>query len=165
MTSGRAIASVGQSVVSVVAMPAKPVREGLFAASSEDGTVWLLGSECTKCARTAFPASELCPYCGSDRTQVSRLPSDGVVELCTLVRKSPPGYRGPTPYGLAVIRLTSDLLIVAPVETHEVLACGTRVRCGVREVGEDEEGNLLLAPCFRVLEVQPEASLMRVVGS
>ncbi len=93
------------------------------------------------------------------------LPQEGTIELCTVVRKSSPNYRGPTPYGLAVVRLTPDLVIIAKVDTQQVLAPGTAVRCMVQAVGEDDDGNVLLAPCFRPLHLQSEMERIRVAGS
>lgn len=146
-------------------MRAKPVREGLFVSNAETGAVSLLGSQCSQCSHVAFPSSTVCPYCGSDSPRLIPLPETGRIELCTLVRKPSAGYRGPVPYGLAVIRLLDDLLIVAPVETNQVLTPGTPVRCGIWEVGEDDEGNRLLAYCFRPLETELDARMVRVASS
>ncbi|MCX8072906.1 MAG: OB-fold domain-containing protein [Candidatus Binatia bacterium] len=133
-------------------MAAKPVREGLFDVDPASGCVSLLGSECNDCTRLAFPATDSCPYCGAESVKVVRLPSRGEVELCTVIRKAPPGYNGPVPYGLAVVRLMEDLLVIAPVETEHVLERGTPLVCALREVGCDEQGAPLFAYCFRAAD-------------
>ncbi|GIW43367.1 MAG: hypothetical protein KatS3mg077_0649 [Candidatus Binatia bacterium] len=142
-------------------MRVRPVREGLFVTDSSSGEVCLLGSECRECATLAFPASDYCPYCGGFSTRVTRLPRQGVVELCTVVQRPSAGYAGPLPYALAVVRLCEDLKIIAPIATGQMVPPGTRVECALQEVGKGDDGAILASYCFRACageEKQPALS-------
>ena len=71
-----------------------PVKAGLFTLADGSDDVQLLGSRCGECARVAFPAQSLCPYCGSEACAPTALSRAGVVEVCTTVVNRPPGYEG-----------------------------------------------------------------------
>lgn len=57
----------------------------------------LIGSRCTDCAATTFPAQARCPKCSGGNTEQVRLPRRGTVIAWT-TQGFPPGapYKGPT---------------------------------------------------------------------
>lgn len=117
-----------------------PIRDGLF--TVEDGTVRLIVGSCARCGSPHFPRTDCCPYCGGPVAE-DRLGPDAAVVLCTVVRRAPPGYAGPVPYGFGVIRLTGTRLeIVSRIAAADLGAVrpGDPGRLAVEEVpGPDGE--------------------------
>jgi uncharacterized OB-fold protein len=125
----------------------KPVREDLFTVN-DSGGVALIGGYCRVCSRRAFPYNEFCPYCGGRSIEKVTLSQRGILELCTVVRRPPPGYEGPVPYGLGVVHLPEGIAVVAPIVTRERLPSGTPVECTTLQAGTDESGQALLTYAF-----------------
>ncbi|MGA2519907.1 MAG: OB-fold domain-containing protein [Acidimicrobiales bacterium] len=88
---------------------AVPVRAGLF---TDTGTPHLLGSRCGACHNHAFPASDTCPYCSAEGTELVELSPAGTLWAWTAVTSAPPGYRGTVPYGFGVVELPEGLRVV-----------------------------------------------------
>ena len=117
---------------------APPIRPGLFVA--DDGDVRLVTGACDRCGAPHFPRTDSCPYCGGSVSE-RRLGPDGVVALATVVRRAPPGYAGPVPYGFGVVSLVGTRLeIVSRIAARDLDAVvpGTPVRLALEELpGED----------------------------
>ncbi len=60
-----------------------------------------------------FPLADVCPYTGADDVVAVDLPTTGRLWLWTVVTAAPPGYDGPVPYGLGIVRLDGVDLRVA----------------------------------------------------
>jgi uncharacterized OB-fold protein len=132
--------------------PVRPIREGLFV-TGEDGLRLVTGS-CDRCGEPHFPRTDSCPYCGSDAISERRLGPDGVVALSTVVRRPPPGYTGPVPYGFGVVRLAGTRLeIVSRIAARDLDAVGpgAPVRLALEEVPADD-GPPAAVWTFRVVE-------------
>ena len=125
-------AGVGSSTDAVL-----PVRRGLFTMGDDPR---LLGSECPGCAALHFPASDACPYCGVRPSIECELPSRGTLWAWTTVHISPPGYRGPVPFGFGVVELDGRIRVVSRLtETDsDLLRQGQAVHLVLTEVGEEE---------------------------
>lgn len=127
-----------------------PVRADLFEFVSGE-EIALSAARCGHCEKSFFPRLPLCPYCGGQRVEPLRLPSQAVVEWSTVVTAAPPGYSGPLPYGLGVVRSSGELRIIAPLLCSAPLAKGTPVRSVAWVVGQDEAGRDLVTYAFRPL--------------
>jgi uncharacterized OB-fold protein len=90
-----------------------------------------------------FPLAEVCPYTGADDVEAVELPDTGSLWLWTNVTAAPPGYDGPVPYGLGIVRLDGIDLYVAG-------------RLTVADVDELTEGQpMRLVPDLEVWAWQP----------
>ena len=89
--------------------PDRPIAEGLFEVGA-DGPRLLVG-RCERCDELHFPRTDTCPYCGSP-ARAERVGPRGHLRLFTVVRKAPPGYHGPVPFGFGVVALDGHRLEV-----------------------------------------------------
>ncbi|ODR25735.1 Zn-ribbon domain-containing OB-fold protein [Mycolicibacterium porcinum] len=87
-----------------------------------DAEPQLIGSRCTDCTATTFPAQPRCPRCSGANTSETLLPRRGTVIAWT-TQGFPPGapYKGPTgknfvPFGVGLVELTDDTGPVIRVE-------------------------------------------------
>ena len=103
--------------------------------------VTLLGGWSATSGRRHFPRAAVCPFTGADDVVPVDLPRSGTVWLHTIVHLAPPGYGGPTPYGLGIVELDGDPLLRFVTRLAGVdLARGTRVRLEGEELpGPDGE--------------------------
>ncbi len=129
-----------------------PVREGLFELAGGD-EIRLCASECNHCDRAFFPRAGLCPYCGETDVEPVLLDSQAAVIFSTVVSTPPPGFTGPVPFGLAVVRYGSGLELIAPLLCTSPLAKGAPVRSVAWVVGTSDHGAEIVTYAFRPLEV------------
>jgi uncharacterized OB-fold protein len=111
-------------------MTPDPIHAGLFA-RDEQGSPYLVGGRCARCARDHFPAQSTCPYCGAAGAEEVALPTTGRVWGWTAVLNPPPGYAGPVPFGFGVVELDGDgLRVITRLEAPDPagLEFGERVR-------------------------------------
>jgi len=128
-----------------------PIHEGLFVAA-ESG-VRLLTGLCNGCGEPHFPRTDACPYCGDTVTEHLAGP-DGVVVLSTVVRRPPPGYGGPVPYGFGIVRIGDTRLeVVTRLAARDPAAIppGTPVRLRTEEL-PGEDGSPTVTWTFRAVE-------------
>jgi uncharacterized OB-fold protein len=94
----------------------------------DDDGVTLLGGWSESSGFRHFPRAAVCPFTGADDVVPVDLPRTGTVWLQTTVNLAPPGYPGPTPYGLGIVELDGEplLRIVTRLEGDD-LGRGTRV--------------------------------------
>ncbi len=128
-----------------------PVREGLFELAGGD-EIRLCASKCNHCDRAFFPRAGLCPYCGETDVEPVLLDSQAAVIFSTVVSTPPPGFTGPVPFGLAVVRYGSGLELIAPLLCASVLAKGTPVRSVAWVVGTSDNGTEIVSFAFRPVE-------------
>ncbi|MGV0773152.1 Zn-ribbon domain-containing OB-fold protein [Mycobacterium syngnathidarum] len=120
----------------------------------------LIGSRCTDCAATAFPAQARCPRCSSAKTSEIQLPRRGTVIAWT-TQGFPPGapYKGPTgknfvPFGVGLVELTDDTGPVIRVEGRLTendptkLQFGMDVELTMIPFTTDEDGNEIVTFAF-----------------
>jgi uncharacterized OB-fold protein len=87
----------------------------------------LLGGHCAACSRRHFPASDACPWCGARDPDKVALSTTGTLWSWTAITAPPPGYDGPTPFGVGVVELPADGLRVV---TRLTVADPTALREG-----------------------------------
>ncbi|MFO1401407.1 MAG: OB-fold domain-containing protein [Steroidobacteraceae bacterium] len=125
-----------------------PFMPGIFRLDP-DGAAELIGSHCTPCARSQFPAATLCPACLAP-TQARSLGAHGHVYTYTVVRTKPP-LGLPAPYAVGYVDLVGcDLRVFALLDAAEPerLRIGAPVRLQVAALGHDGHGNACLRPLF-----------------
>ncbi|MUL80756.1 MULTISPECIES: Zn-ribbon domain-containing OB-fold protein [unclassified Mycolicibacterium] len=126
-----------------------------------DAEPQLIGSRCTDCTATTFPAQARCPKCSSAAVEVVRLPRHGTVIAWT-TQGFPPGapYKGAggkdfTPFGVGLVELTDDTGPVIRVEgrltenDHATLQFGMEVELTMIPFAIDEDGNELVTFAFQ----------------
>jgi uncharacterized OB-fold protein len=65
----------------------------------------------------------VCPYTGADDVEPVELPDTGSLWLWTAVTAAPPGYSGPVPYGLGIVKLDGiDLYVAGRLTVSDVSA-------------------------------------------
>ncbi|OLP03897.1 DNA-binding protein [Mycolicibacterium porcinum] len=126
-----------------------------------DAEPQLIGSHCTDCTATAFPAQPRCPKCSGGNTEQVHLPRRGTVIAWT-TQGFPPGapYKGPTgknfvPFGVGLVELTDDTGPVLRVEARLTendpakLQFGMDVELTMIPFTTDEEGNEVVTFAFQ----------------
>jgi uncharacterized OB-fold protein len=110
----------------------------------DDGPT-LLGGFSPTSGFSHFPRAEVCPFTGADDVEAVDLPRTGTVWLHTTVNVPPPGYSGPTPYGLGIVELDgTPLLRVVTRLPAEGVTTGSPVRLDTEELpGPDGEPVLM----------------------
>lgn len=111
-----------------------PLRAGLFQVEPPR----LLGSSCSACGTSAFPARSFCPACFSgEPVQPAVLSDTGTVFSYTVVRQAP-GKR-PTPYALAYVDLEDGVRVLAQIDHDtQALTIGMPVKLVIRRVHTDD---------------------------
>ncbi len=115
-----------------------------------DGEVVLLGSRCSACGETFFPALPTCGRCGA--TEVSEVVLRGPARLAsfTVVHQLPPGFSAPQAVGYGEV---DGVLVLAPIDAPpEGLAPGMALAIGEGVTRIDEDGEPMLSYRFRRVE-------------
>ncbi len=131
--------------------PLPPFMPGVFGVAA-DGRAELLGSHCTRCARSHFPAAALCPACLAP-TQPRSLGARGRLYSYTVVRTKPP-LGLPAPYAVGYVDLEDGgLRVFALLDAAQPqrLQIGAALQLHVAPLGHDGHGNACLRPLFRPL--------------
>lgn len=109
-----------------------------------DGAATLIGGFSATSGLAHFPRQAVCPFTGAGDVVDHTLPRTGRLWLWTAVTAPPPGYTGPIPYGLGVVRLdlepTLDVVGVLTVADPSAWSEGDQVEVTTIEVpGPDGE--------------------------
>ena len=132
-----------------------PVREGLWTTpKSPDEKPSLIGSKCPACGQVYFPRKEKqicirCQHRGLNDVELSR---EGKIYSFSIIMQQPTGYYiGKVPYAYGVIVLSDGVR----VRTHFTgcdfndLKLDMPVELVIEKLGEDEQGNEIMAHKFR----------------
>jgi uncharacterized protein len=130
-----------------------PVEEGLFTIPGSPGEpVYLKGSKCSDCGRYFYPKVERCSLCESENIEDIKLGRKGKLYTFTNNFYPPPGgiYKGPVPYGLAMVKIDEGIIIPARLSTSDVskLKAGTEVKLEMETLYIDDEGNEVVCFCY-----------------
>lgn len=104
------------------------------------GVTRLVGGYSPSSGHHHFPLADCCPYSGAEDIVRILLPTSGDLLYWSVVANAPPGYFGPVPYGLGVVRMTGMALQLV-------------TRLDIRAADEVEEGQTL----FLDIETLPGA--------
>lgn len=110
----------------------EPIHPGLYRVG--DAGIRLVAGICDRCDAPHFPRTDTCPFCGGAETTERLVGPAGVVVLCTVVHRAPPGYAGPVPYGFGVVRIGGTRLeIVTRLRASrlDALLPGSRVTLAI----------------------------------
>jgi uncharacterized OB-fold protein len=135
-------------------MGQKPIAEGLFTWPSEDPR--LIGSRCTKCGVTNFPAQSSCSACFSEQTEEVELEPRGPLWTFTTQEFSPKDpYKGPKgadwkPYGVGYIELGGAVRVESPLTVNDPaqLEIGMEMELKILPLYTDAEGDEVMAFAF-----------------
>src|SRR4051794_9319238 len=129
----------------------RPIRTGLFV-DDEDGPR-LLASRCGACGKLQFPSGAVCPYCAAAGCVVEAVGPAGRLRLFTVVQTSPPGYRGPVPYGFGVVDVDGLSVVTRLTEARlERLRPGLPMRLVLDPLPAADDGPPVLTYAFRPTE-------------
>jgi uncharacterized protein len=124
-----------------------PVHDGLV----DDGEPpRLLGSRCRSCGGHHFPRHETCPFCSSDDVEAVALSPEGRLWAWTAVTASPPGYRGPVPFGFGVVELPEGIRVLTRLTEPDParLSAGEPMHLVVADLHTDDDGTVVTVPAF-----------------
>jgi uncharacterized protein len=137
---------------------ARPIASDLFQTTG-DGTL-LRTAACEACARLHFPASETCPYCGSDACRERLAGRTGTLFLHTAISSRPPGYRGELPFGFGVVELPEGLRVVTRLTESDPSRLRFRqmMRLVVTPLFIDDDGTAVISYAYAPDEATAPAS-------
>ena len=128
---------------------ARPICARLFVIDANGPR--LLAARCPECRQLHFPAQTTCPYCGTEGCTETRIGPMGQLYLYTAVQTSPPGYRGPIPYGFGVVELEGGLRVITRLTEARLdrLRPGQPMRLVIEPLFTDEAGCPVLSYAFQ----------------
>lgn len=109
-----------------------------------DGTEGvLLGRKCKDCGEYYFGAPRFCLKCTSAQLESVELSRAGTLDTYTIVHQAPPGWPGPVPYILGVVRLPEGPRVTAEIVDcpQEAVKVGMPLELTLRVGGKDKDGN------------------------
>jgi uncharacterized OB-fold protein len=123
------------------------VREGLFTDAPDPS---LLGSLCHQCGSHHFPRHDTCPYCAAEGPEPIALSAHGSLWAWTAVTAPPPGYLGPTPYGIGVVELPEGIRVITRLTEDDpaVLRSGQSMELHIVPLAVDDDGNEVVTFAF-----------------
>ncbi len=131
-----------------------PVRPGLWTTpSSPDEKPQLIGSECSACGEVYFPKKEkgICIRCGHRGLKDVKLDTRGKIHSFSVIMQQPTQFfLGKAPYAYGYINLPN--VRVRAMFTgcdFKELKIGMPVELVIEKLGEDPQGNEVLAHKFR----------------
>lgn len=92
------------------------VEDGLF---SQDPPA-LLAGRCAACGGLRFPRRAVCADCQGAEIEDVALSATGTLYTFTIVRMSPPGYLGETPYAIGIVELPDGLRVSATITAGDL---------------------------------------------
>ena len=134
-----------------------PVRAGLWdAPSSLDDKPRLIGSKCPVCGEVYFPKRErgVCIHCGHRGLEEVKLSRRGKIRNFSVVMQQPTQFfLGKAPYAYGWIDLP-DVRVRALFTGCDFkdLKLGLPVELVIEKLGDDEQGNEVLAPKFKPVQ-------------
>jgi len=73
----------------------------------------LVGEVCPACEEKIFPPRDVCPHCTEEAGPDFQFSGKGKLYSYTTIHNAPEGYRGNTPYIVALVKLEEGPLITA----------------------------------------------------
>ncbi len=132
-----------------------PVREGLWTTpSSPDEQPQLIGSKCPACAQVYFPRREkgICIRCQHRGLEDVKLSRRGKIHSFSIIMQAPTTYYiGKVPYAYGLIALPEGVSVRAHFTGCDFndLRLNMPVELVIEKLGEDEQGNEVMAHKFR----------------
>jgi uncharacterized OB-fold protein len=137
-------------------MTSVPVADGVFTWPSDDPQ--LIGSRCTECGITTFPAQDSCPRCASTAMEQQLLARRGRLWAWTTQDFPPPSppYAGATgrdfvPFGVGYVELPGEVKVETRLTESdpEVLTHGMEMELVIVPFRTDADGNEVVTFAFR----------------
>lgn len=119
---------------------------------SVGGKPYLIGSRCTACRYTSFPAKTVCPVCLEPNT-MKELPLGRVGKIDTFAISRIGTVQHKAPYIQAFVDLPEGPRVFASIincaPTEEAVRIGMEVELVIDEVGTDEDGKGIIGYQFQ----------------
>jgi len=114
----------------------------------------LIGGKCKTCGEVIFPKQPQCPKCYTETVEELLLSTRGKIYSSTVSYIPPPMYEGPVPYAVGYVELPERVLIATPFSGTGTVPppIGTEVELVIEELGEDDEGNMLMQHKFKPVQ-------------
>ena len=134
-----------------------PIIPGVFTMpTSSDKEPALIGTRCRACNEVFFrPIREGgCPNCyeinSMDEISLSRV---GTIDSYTIVHQAVPGWEGPVPYGVVIVKLPEKVFVEAALTECDLneIQVGIEAEVAIEKVCTDKERNEVLGYKFRPL--------------
>ena len=131
-----------------------PVRAGLWTTpSSPDEKPQLIGSRCPACGEVYFPKREkgICIHCQHKGLEDCKLSRRGKIHSFSVIMQQPTQFFvGKVPYAYGIIALP-EVRVLAHFTGCDFkdLKIGMPVELTIEKLGEDEQGNEVLAHKFK----------------
>ncbi len=115
----------------------------------EGGKVFLVGSRCPRCGKSAFPQRTLCDQCGNDQgLEPIRLGNVGRLYSFSEVFVAPKAFT--TPYVIGYVDLPGDVRVCGQVEhSADALAVDEPVEVVLGAIRTSENGQKVISYKFR----------------
>jgi uncharacterized OB-fold protein len=106
----------------------------------------LLGSYCTKCKKSYYPAKAICKIChNSENIKETELLPEGKILSWSVIHVAPNGFEKLTPYIIALVKLKEGPVILSQVVglLENEVKKGMRVRGVFRKLGQPEDTEVI----------------------
>jgi uncharacterized OB-fold protein len=105
----------------------------------------LEAEKCKGCGRVLFPPRPVCPGCGKEDFEKTRLAGSGALLTYTVIRVAPAGFEDQTPYAVGIAEMDDGTRLTAQVVDCDfaALKAGLRVKIEFRKMHEDGEAGVI----------------------
>ena len=101
--------------------------------------------KCKKCGFVAFPRRPICPECGNEQFEKTRLPDTGKILTYTVIRVAPKEFSDEAPYAVGIIELENKVKITSQIvdTDFDTIKTGMQVKLEFRKIQETGETGII----------------------
>lgn len=105
----------------------------------------LEANECKKCKIKFFPPRLICPECGNQELEKTKLSDQGKVLSYTIIRVPPQQFVDQAPYAMAIVELDDGVNVMAQLVdcSFDEIKIGMKVKIEFRKIFEVGQSGIL----------------------
>jgi len=105
----------------------------------------LEANECKKCKIKFFPPRLICPECGNQELEKTKLSDQGKVLSYTIIRVPPQQFVDQAPYAMAIVELDDGVNVMAQLVdcSFDEIKIGMKVRIEFRKIFQVGQSGIL----------------------
>lgn len=105
----------------------------------------LEAAKCRKCGKVFFPPRLICSECRSREFELLKLPREGKLLTCTVIRVAPSQFTDQSPYAIGIVELAGGARILSQVTDCDLtrISTGMNVRVEFRKIQAEGDAGIL----------------------